>query len=292
MGAFILGRIRYKVNKIQKTDKDHLPQREVFLWLEKEYMLDKYQQTGYDAEAFRSPKPGIFTARQEITPILRPNFKDRQQAKPLGRQRDNENEQMIEQTFRSEGGVRVMVPIKILSGTQNGEAYSQSRRRYVENQMRTNGVQFLQENPIQACFIPSDGDQNGNQFGRLAILEGHHRARYAPKYGISKVPTAIFTLEQTARVLNKIGETFNGDPFTPETAKDWLDFGIIKAEYDFTTYPDNLAAQRRLTGVASINELVDSYKLTPIEQPHHFHPAANYTAIGTHAYYDYAAGDK
>jgi len=102
------------------------------------------------------------------------------------------------------------VPRHCFFGTQPLSEYSKKKREGIEELFREKGLEFLKQNPVIACALPLkrntpnlDFYQNPAGVYQLALLDGHHRVRYAPLYGINVIPTVILSLSQTAKMYNK-----------------------------------------------------------------------------------------
>jgi hypothetical protein len=105
-------------------------------------------------------------------------------------------------------------------GTQPNTEYSRKKEVLIKRLLSTNGRDFLTRHPVIATAVPinidSPTDFYENPFDayRLVLLDGHHRVRFAPKYGILSVPTAILSLSQTAQAykidsVSKMNEILN-----------------------------------------------------------------------------------
>lgn len=96
-------------------------------------------------------------------------------------------------------GARLFVPAYHLFGTQTMGEYEAAKRRSAESKLATCGIDCLKEHPIPVCALPSD---NGLT---LAIIDGHHRTRYAGNSGIHTIPCIIYTPPQLVDIFNQHG---------------------------------------------------------------------------------------
>lgn len=94
-------------------------------------------------------------------------------------------------------GVRLLIPLLNLFGTQTRPEYDNRKRNGVERRFQTCGVNCLKEHPAIVCALP------GNIELTLAILDGHHRTRYAPLFEIALIPSLIYTPAQLVDILNQ-----------------------------------------------------------------------------------------
>lgn len=87
-------------------------------------------------------------------------------------------------------GIYTTINRAYLFGRQPPGEFSDYKRRRVENALRKDGIQYLEEHPIIACTIPISEET------AIAILDGHHRVRYSGKFNITYIPTLLYSLEQ------------------------------------------------------------------------------------------------
>lgn len=124
-------------------------------------------------------------------------------------------------------GERLTIPRIFLYGTQELGEYSEENRRSIEGLLQEHGKSFLEQNPILVCAIPH---QTGMT---LAIIDGHHRARYSGKFHINEIPSIVLTPDELADIKNKHNQTKgNGKPPTTGdlVAKELLHSIAIAAE--------------------------------------------------------------
>lgn len=96
------------------------------------------------------------------------------------------------------GRQEVAIPLYYLHGRQPAEEYDRKKTLAIKKDLERYGLSYLRRYPILTCGIPTI---NGLQ---IVIIDGHHRARYSPKYGIYAVPSLIFDSAQMAKAY-KIG---------------------------------------------------------------------------------------
>lgn len=129
-------------------------------------------------------------------------------------------------------GEPYIVPIQFLHGRQEKGEFSRRKRLLAERELATKGIRFLLEDPIVTCAIPNNGDI------QIVIIDGHHRTRYAPEFGIREIPSLIFTPHQ-------LTDAFNAR-FSPNSASDLTTQELIKrlqvevdiAQASFRTLPE------------------------------------------------------
>lgn len=98
-----------------------------------------------------------------------------------------------------------MLHVYFLFGSQTLNEYSQKKRKKVEANYRQFGGDLLDDFPIIVTALPCDLNNSllyedifeGVEY-MLVLLDGHHRVRYGPKYGIRDFPSVILTPSQTA----------------------------------------------------------------------------------------------
>lgn len=93
-------------------------------------------------------------------------------------------------------GIKLLIPRSNLFGRQAPQEYDNTKRRQIEFALGSEGIDFLLHNPIIVCAVPLN-----NQL-LLAIMDGHHRNRYAGLYQISVMPSLICTPEIMVDVIN------------------------------------------------------------------------------------------
>lgn len=102
-------------------------------------------------------------------------------------------------------GQKLIVPRTYLFGTQELSEYSQAKRKQVIREFEQHGEKYMQENPV---IVLGHTFEKGIQ---LIIIDGHHRVRYAPKFGIVNIPCLIVDSKTLTAVINKTKDT-NIDP--------------------------------------------------------------------------------
>ncbi len=91
---------------------------------------------------------------------------------------------------------RLIVPSLYLHGRQTPSEYRSASTKHVDEELSKHGFHFLLTNPINLCIMPCEN-------GLIpVILDGHHRVRRAPKFGITNIPAFIYSLEETAQFLH------------------------------------------------------------------------------------------
>ena len=93
-------------------------------------------------------------------------------------------------------GVRLLIPRNYLFGRQASQEYDNRKRRQIEQALKSDGVNFLRENPVIICAVSLN-----NQL-LLAIIDGHHRNRYAGLYRILDMPCIVCTPDVMVEVIN------------------------------------------------------------------------------------------
>lgn len=111
------------------------------------------------------------------------------------------------------------VPRACFVGAQRIDEYSRKKEQRVKKLFEVEGENFLKKWPVVTCALPlthgsseMDFYNNPDASYSLVLLDGHHRVRFAPIYGIDEIPTIILSLTQTANAykvdtLDKMAET-------------------------------------------------------------------------------------
>lgn len=95
-----------------------------------------------------------------------------------------------------EHGIYTEIPVGLLWPTQPVEHYRRPSTRYVIQILSMQGSRFLRDNPISVILVSNS---------HLAIYDGHHRARFAPKFGIRMIPSLVTDINTVAEVFNRDG---------------------------------------------------------------------------------------
>lgn len=96
-----------------------------------------------------------------------------------------------------EHGTYVTIPVKLLKPTQPLEHFRNKSTSYVTQILNQEGIEFMRENPIHVVLFPN------LTCTEAAIDDGHHRARFAPKFGIRAIPSLVIDISTVARMLNR-----------------------------------------------------------------------------------------
>lgn len=146
-------------------------------------------------------------------------------------------------------GIRLLIPKFFLHGTQRKEEYDNQKRRQVEYALKTQGINFLLQNPIIGCVIFE------NNHATIAILDGHHRTRYAALYGIKDIPALVSQPEDIVNILNRHGKKINKQDFVNETNED-----ISLAVHSFSIRNPKFIIPQALSGISKLDELSLRFK--------------------------------
>ena len=114
----------------------------------------------------------------------------------------------------------LLINIANLNGIQPPEEYSESKNKKIEELYRAyqtmgNPAQLTRDFPIICCAVPNlevtnpmfeqslaeiipDTEYN------MAIIDGHHRVRYGPKYGVCDFYCSVNSLSQTLLNIKKL----------------------------------------------------------------------------------------
>ncbi len=106
---------------------------------------------------------------------------------------------------------RGVIPIDVLYGTQALTEYSNKKRRQVEINYHNHGKALLEQFPIITTAIPCADCNDLDLFTSIfpdvkysvVLLDGHHRVRYGPLFGIRHFPAIILSPLQTTIVYGK-----------------------------------------------------------------------------------------
>ncbi len=104
---------------------------------------------------------------------------------------------MILKRYPDAHQTRLLLPAHHLHGTQRPDEYSPASRRGVTSALKDRGIDFLIDHPIIVCAIPSE------QGIVTAVLQGHHRGRYAGIFNIHEIPSIVLDPEQAVGIINQ-----------------------------------------------------------------------------------------
>ncbi|PIP74598.1 MAG: hypothetical protein CO028_03935 [Candidatus Levybacteria bacterium CG_4_9_14_0_2_um_filter_35_21] len=94
-------------------------------------------------------------------------------------------------------GQKLIIPRRFLFGTQELTEYSQLKRKQIIEDLEIKGLNYLLENPVIVLACEFD---KGIE---LAIVDGHHRVRYAPIFHIFDIPCLITDANILSSIINK-----------------------------------------------------------------------------------------
>lgn len=97
----------------------------------------------------------------------------------------------------SREGIGLWIPRQYLFGTQTLEEYDPKKRKSIEEKLLSDGVKCLEQNPLLACAIPYNNSIS------VAIIDGHHKARYSSKYNIHALPCLVASPEVYVKIMKK-----------------------------------------------------------------------------------------
>lgn len=121
-------------------------------------------------------------------------------------------------------GTRMIIPQRYLFPRQGHDEYGQSKRKKVELEFRRN-PHYMDENPVIVSVLQYKNSTV------IAIIDGHHRVRYAPKYGVKDIPCVVLDIEELVYTLNK-SETERNN-VTADSAKEKIEQEILLAQESF-----------------------------------------------------------
>lgn len=133
-------------------------------------------------------------------------------------------------------GPVVWLPRHNLFGTQQRHEYCSNRIKRIRELLKADQEKFLAEHPLITCALPEI------HAVRVAILNGHHRARAAGSAKIDVLPCKVFT-PQTLKVAlaNKTGKEFSTEQLEADIAHD-----VTRANWSFEACQTNLNKKPRL----------------------------------------------
>jgi hypothetical protein len=106
-------------------------------------------------------------------------------------------------------GYRLLIPRAYLFGTQELTEYSQAKRKQILAEFEKDQDQYMHNNPV---IVLANSFENGIQ---LIIIDGHHRVRYAPKFGINNIPCLIVDPKTLISIINsEKGTSMSTEEFT------------------------------------------------------------------------------
>lgn len=121
-------------------------------------------------------------------------------------------------------GTRMIIPQRYLFSRQGHDEYGQSKRKKVELEFKRN-PNYMEDNPVIVSILQYENSTV------IAIIDGHHRVRYAPKYGIKDIPCVVLSIEELVYTLNK-SET-KRNHVTAESARKKIEQEILLAQESF-----------------------------------------------------------
>lgn len=149
-----------------------------------------------------------------------------------------------------EYGIKLLVPKILLHGTQRREEYDNLKRKQVEYAFATQGVNFLLQNPVIGCVLID------NNLATLAVLDGHHRTRYAALYNIKDIPILLCQPKDVVNVLNKHEKQISEEEFINEINRD-----INLAIHSFSIRYPRYSIPKSLLGVSRFEDLSLRFKI-------------------------------
>lgn len=149
-------------------------------------------------------------------------------------------------------GARLLVPRYNIFGIQPMTEYSNRDERATKQSFKEHGDRLLYKNPVLLCAMET------NSLMTLALIDGHHRTRFAGVYGINLIPSIVFTPEQATILWNESPDTIekfeNADEF-----REWIDSGINEALDSFKAMADS-RIPKMIPDVATIVDLTEKFE--------------------------------
>lgn len=96
-----------------------------------------------------------------------------------------------------EEAVKVQIPLDFIWGTQTPNEYSMSKTKSIRKGVSEYGRQFYFDHPIIAGLLSYE------KGSVLFLVNGHHRAREAPRFKILAIPCLVYSLPLLAELANK-----------------------------------------------------------------------------------------
>ena len=156
----------------------------------------------------------------------------------------------------------IPIPRKHIFGRQRMGEYEEYKRDLAIKAFEEDPRGFLENKPVSLCMVP---DVDGGS--RLVIIDGHHRFRESGRLKehdadsgttrmlYSKVPSQVFTPEETADLLNNSGKRMgDGSLYTAAKVVEEFSIDSAAAEQDF----DGMPAYKRpvlIGGVTTVKQL-------------------------------------
>lgn len=141
----------------------------------------------------------------------------------------------VMKAYTKEHGTRLLVPRRYLYGSQTTEEYDNSKRKRVEGALRTNGIDYLLQNPVVVCSLLD----LSNGVTKLVIYNGHHRVRFSGKFGINNIPSIGLTPEELTEMINIYRIEQNQPDIDEQTVTDRLLFYSAEALNSFDSLSNN-----------------------------------------------------
>lgn len=90
------------------------------------------------------------------------------------------------------------IPQYFLFGRQRRDEYTKKSMTWMDNTIKNEGAQYLDQNPVASVVI-YDAQ---SQLAQLVLIDGHTKARLAPKYGIRELPGKLVMFEDLVQYTN------------------------------------------------------------------------------------------
>lgn len=144
-------------------------------------------------------------------------------------------------------GARLMVPRFNIFGIQPAEDYSRITERKIIEGYQQDGINLLYESPVWLCALIK------NSITTLALMDGHHRARYAGKFDIHMIPSIVFTPEQAVALWNENPKCTKS--ITVDEYINMMEEGMGEALKSFDRLCGDSRMPRHIPDVDSIDDL-------------------------------------
>lgn len=139
--------------------------------------------------------------------------------------------------------LKVLVPFRFLHGIQPKCEYTRAKERRVKHDLRTGGFNFLLEHPITLCL------DSGAHSSTLSVLDGHHRARWSPKYNFRLIPAVIYEISAISQMMARSKKTHT------ENFQSAIDRGIGETISSFQGDSFHTIIPAKLPGNLSLTDL-------------------------------------
>lgn len=124
----------------------------------------------------------------------------------------------------SYGGRRIVVPARYLQGTQDYSEYSPTKTSRIDKILEKYGSEYIDQHPLITCALFH------KNFCDIAIIDGHHRKRRGPLYGINEFSSLVVPPSALMYLINDLQGSV---VISEDEIVEYYSNAIIKAKESF-----------------------------------------------------------